>query len=343
MSAEIFGTRFVSHRVPAWHRLGTVLENAVTAQEAFAIAGEYRVTLEPVTVAGVAVEGKAAIYRHATADDAARVFGIVSDHYHLLDPAALCRIWDEATGATVETLGALRHGRDLFISTHLPTIDVAGDAVETYLLASNPMSGRAAAVVRITPVRVVCANTLALSASRTVESFSIPHTREAEARMTRWLRHAYLGSVEKVAAVREAFTVLAEARATSAMMDTIAAAAYPMPERTMRRGMPERSAQREAMLVGAAEFATEARQRVAQLFDGAGTGMDTRAAAGTLWGAYNAVTEFENYRRHRGAGSSYDVIFGERAAAMERAFDASMALATGQEVIPAAFVAAFDD
>jgi hypothetical protein len=50
--------------------------------------------------------------------------------------------------------------------------------------------------------------------------------------------------------------------------------------------------------------------------------MDTKAAKGTLWGAYNAVVETEDYRNGRGddqIGAS--AVFGERAVGKKRAFE----------------------
>jgi hypothetical protein len=79
------------------------------------------------------------------------------------------------------------------------------------------------------------------------------------------------------------------------------------------------------------------REAVLSLFEGDGTGMDTPAAKGTLWGLYNSVTETENFRRGYGAGgvaaeaarAGEDVLFGSRGETMQRAFDACLAVANG--------------
>lgn len=62
------------------------------------------------------------------------------------------------------------------------------------------------------------------------------------------------------------------------------------------------------------------REMALSLFEGDGTGMDTPAAKGTLWGLYNAVTETENYRKGFAAGGveaeaarvGEDLLFGWR-------------------------------
>ncbi len=41
MAHNLFGERFVSARVPAWHQLGLVLEEPVSATQAWNLAGPY--------------------------------------------------------------------------------------------------------------------------------------------------------------------------------------------------------------------------------------------------------------------------------------------------------------
>lgn len=345
MSADLFDKRFYSHRLPAWHQLGIVSDTARTASEALTLIGDYSVTLEPVAVptVGLSSFGSHAIVRHPVTDDNEyRVFGIVSGLYTLITPSEMAQIWDVATGATVETVGALRKGEELFISTKLPTINVAGDEVENYLLATNSMTGKASAACRVTPVRVVCTNTLALSKQRVVESYTIPHNAQARARMTEWLRDAYGRSVAKVSTVATMFTLMAGVRATQEMVRAVSFAAYPDPKKVDRDAPAEIVAGREKLAETARAFAQDGRDRIGTLFNGAGTGMDTVAAAGTVWGLYNAVTEAENYRRMRGvASSSYDVLFGDRAETMARAFDVALRCAEAPDDVPVPFALAF--
>jgi hypothetical protein len=63
------------------------------------------------------------------------------------------------------------------------------------------------------------------------------------------------------------------------------------------------------------------------LFAGAGTGMDSQASRGTMWGLYNAIVELENFRE---GGSdeqaATEVLIGDRAAVMQRAFSRALEL-----------------
>jgi len=64
-----------------------------------------------------------------------------------------------------------------------------------------------------------------------------------------------------------------------------------------------------------------------ELFEGLGTGMDLKAAKGTMWGAYNAVVECEDYRRGKSEAVKIaeSSMYGERAASKKRAFEYAVA------------------
>ena len=347
MSANIFDKRFLSVREPAWHKLGLVVDEGVSAVDALEMIGDYTVTLEPVSIPSVGIEvpGQHAIVRHPVADDPEyRVFGQVSGQYTLITPSEMAAIWDDATKAKIETIGALKKGEELFISTKLPTFKVKDDEVDSYLLAVNPMTGRGSAQVRVAPVRVVCTNTLALAKSQSTETYLIPHNTQARARMTHWLSDAYLRSTARVQSIASMFVLMASVRATPAIVQAVAHAAYPDPTRSNRMLTPDMTAKREYAYTVAKEWAVASRGKVVELFNGAGTGMESEAAAGTIWGLYNSVTELENYRRMRGVqSSSYDVVFGDRADTMTRAFEMAWVGVERGDDVPVPFSLAFSD
>jgi hypothetical protein len=84
------------------------------------------------------------------------------------------------------------------------------------------------------------------------------------------------------------------------------------------------------------DITTRRREAALDLFNGAGTGMDTPAAKGTLWGVWNAIVETEDRRKGRpgpdqDANIAFENLFGLRAKAKERGFDAAMAVAVGKQ------------
>jgi hypothetical protein len=289
MSHNLFGDRFGDARGPAWHQLGNVFQKAISATKALKEIGSYEVRLAPAIADGVSL-GKNAILRNPTTDDPeTRVFGIVSEDYHLISPQDVCTIYDERVAKPIETIGALGAGETFFLSTQLPTLDVKGDEVENYLLISNPMTGLQSAEIRVTPVRVVCQNTLIASDRMATQKLKIVHDKHAQERLGEWLQETYEFAETTAKVLRDLFTEMAAVR----MKDL------------------------------------DRREGAKSLFEGMGTGMDLPAAKGTLWGAYNAVVETEDYRRGRNEDQiGASCLFGERAQTKKRAFEYAVGLIT---------------
>lgn len=327
MSHSIFGQRFLSHREPAWHGLGMVTEELVGAREAFQRLGAYDVILDEVRTVqlGLDMRQRAIVRTPTTDDDQHRVFGIVSPDYTLIKPDDFCRIWDEHVAQPVETIGALGLGSTLFISTRLPNFGVRGDEVESYMVAVSPMTGGDAADVRVTPVRVVCRNTLIASGEAATEVYRIVHDSTALERMARWLSDIYLRALDRAEALAEAFDVMSRHRITTTELFTTVNYCYPLPRAARRDAPPEVIARREGGVEGSRRVIAQRRADAVELFNGRGTGIELPAAAGTAWGLYNSVAEVENYRRGRGNNSiARGILFGDRAKTMGRAFAACL-------------------
>lgn len=322
MGHNLFGERFADARKPAWHGLGTVLNDEVSATEALDVVGGYTVELVPATAGGVPLD-KNAIIRKPTQDDPeARVFGIVGEKYTLLTPQDICSIYDEQVAKPIETMGCLGHGETFFVSTQLPTLDVKGDEMENYLLISNPMTGLASAEIRVTPVRVVCQNTLIASDAMSTQKLKIVHDKSAKMRMAEWLRETYQIAETTSKILKDLFEVMADTKLKSAEADLLFKASYPTPPEPKKNATDKVFEQRIKWWQENVSLMERRREGAKMLFEGMGTGMDTKAAKGTLWGAYNAVVETEDYRNGRGddqIGAS--AVFGERAVGKKRAFE----------------------
>lgn len=328
MPASVFGNRFYSYRVPAWHKLGLVLDETRSAVEALEELGDYQVRMEAVqTVTGIPTNFRA-ILREATTDDPqVRVFGMVGPDYNLVTPREVCEVWDKQVGVSVETLGALHNGETVFISTKLNTISIRGDEIDNYLLASNPMTGGQAARVMVTPVRVVCANTLMAGEQRATESYRIIHDQYVMDRLANWLDGAYHRTIEKAQALEEYFNLLANRYVTAEEVDSLLETAYPEPKHPSRNA-PELVMQtRMDFWTQARDKALARREAAKDLFNGKGTGSDSEATKGTAWGAWNAIAEFEGFRRGRQPEvTAYHTLFGDRAKTMQRTFEKVMSL-----------------
>lgn len=195
---------FASAREHAWHKLGNVLPNAMTAEEALEAANlaRWNIRKEPLTVQqepiltenGVTpvppleVPGKFATVRTNPVDGTSNVLGVVGNSYTVIqneEHAELLNTLVDESGAHFETAGALRGGSQVFLSMKLPQhieIQTEGvvDRTDLYLVAMNSHDGSSSFRLLVTPVRVVCANTARAALGAAKSQFAIQHTRNAK-------------------------------------------------------------------------------------------------------------------------------------------------------------------
>lgn len=193
---------FVSARTDAWHQLGTVTRDCLTAEDVMTTArlGGWNVrtiglTASEITndgVTNIPVRDHYATVRTHPVTGKPDVLGVVGPNYTVVQNEQHCELLnllvDEA-GAHFETAGSLRNGREVFVTMKLPnSLTLAGtdgqdDDIEMYLAAMSSHDGTTAWRVIVTPVRIVCANTqrIALSAARA--TYAIRHTRSAKVKI----------------------------------------------------------------------------------------------------------------------------------------------------------------
>lgn len=196
-------TSFVSARQDAWHHLGTTLPSAFTAEDAMeqGLLGGWNVRTQPLYTHvkdDVVDEETGEITSKTSQVEIPNRFGVVRDNpvvpgqidplsvvgsaYHPIQNEAhaefLNTLVDES-GAHFETAGAIDGGRKVFITMKMPGhMKVGGvDQVDMYLAALNSHDGSLPFTVMVTPVRVVCENTLNIAWGGTDSKVKIRHTR----------------------------------------------------------------------------------------------------------------------------------------------------------------------
>ena len=293
-------TAFASLREPAWHGLGTVFENEVTTSEMLQMAhlDNWNVRLEDVSIPDTFASDKNYFFvtRTNPFDNAQNdVLGVVGERYKVLQNEDLFSFGDNILdgGGRWETAGSIKGGRVVFGSLALERETVldpngVGDVVKTYLLINTSHDGSIAIQASITPVRVVCANTLNLALGSRgrgpKQSFKIRHTQTAEgkiavARETLGLANKYMDEFDKMA------HAMIQTEITDKQFNDIILAAYPKPE-TDAKGSVKKWENKVDV--------------INDIYTGQYNGM----IAGNAWGAFNALTErLDWYRSARGGNN----------------------------------------
>lgn len=322
---------YADARTDAWHQLGQQVGHTMTADEAMEAAhlSGWNVRKMPLTIPQepviteygvttpepIAVPDRFATVRTNPINGGIDYLGVVGDRYTPIqneENAELLNMLADESGAHFETAGALRGGRQTFVTMKLPeamVFDGPGgrDASEIYIAALNSHDGSSALRLLVTPVRIVCANTQSAALGAAKASWSIRHTAGSRFQ-------------------------IAEARESLRLTFRYVAAFEEQCERMVARSMAEDEVDvflRELFEVEDAE--TERRSEIRQDHVRGALGMlrspANAAIAGTAYGAYNAVTEYVDHGwRTRGAGGRSGVtaesaVFGDGAALKARAFE----------------------
>ena len=174
MAAEV-ETMF-SVRERPWHGLGTIVEEAPDSETALKLAGlDWMVEQRQLyTEFGKNVPG----YKVNIRDKDEEILGIVTDRYKVVQNTEAFAFTDELLGKGVqyETAGSLQNGKKTWILAKLPEpYVVTGEEVNSYLVFSNSHDGLGAIRVAITPIRVVCQNTLNLALNTASRSWASKH------------------------------------------------------------------------------------------------------------------------------------------------------------------------
>ncbi len=173
-----------SVREKPWHGLGTIVMEAPTSADALRLAGlDWNVVQEPVyTGYNELVAG----YKANVRSSDRKVLGVVSDRYKVVQNVDAFSFTDGLIGQGVryETAGSLLEGRRVWLLARLPReYIIAGERISPYMVFSNTHDGSGSVKVAVTPVRVVCNNTLNLALATASRSFSMVHTGNIQDKM----------------------------------------------------------------------------------------------------------------------------------------------------------------
>ena len=300
-------TSFASFREPAWHGLGTVFTEEKNTAEMLEAANlnNWNVRLEDMPIPAHLTSDKEYQYvirTNPTDNTQKDILGVVGERYHVMQNEDLFSFGDNILdgGGRWETAGSIKGGRVVFGALALEretVLDPNGvsDVVKTYLLINTSHDGSIAIQASITPVRVVCANTLNLALNGVgrkkngpKQSFKIRHTQTAQgkvaiARQTLGLANQYMDEFDKMA------HAMIQKEVNAKTFYDILLAAYPKPEKDSKGSMKKWETKIDSLN---------------DIYTGEFNGM----IAGTGWGAFNALTERLDWYRSARGGSNESIL-----------------------------------
>ena len=283
MSANVESMMYV--REKPWHGLGEMVQEAPTSADALRIAGlDWRVDSKPVQVCGGRkVDGFKANVR---ATDGA-VLGMVSDRYRICQNTDAFDFTDNLIGGEVryETAGSLQGGRKIWLLAKLPDTSLLGDAVEPYLCFTNSHDGSGAIRVCMTPVRVVCQNTLNIALSGAKRSWAARHTGNIDAKLEE-ARTCLTLADKYMAELNSAADKLANTTVTDDQIQQILSELFPIKDDASDREKNNVKALKDEYMV--CYFMP-----------------DVAKFRGTAWGAVNAMADMVDHNKPRRNTANY--------------------------------------
>lgn len=285
---------FALRGAPAWHGLAQTTfteEQAVTTAEMLdgALLNNWNVRLEELILPEGYTSDKdnfMVVRDNPFTQGEVNVLGTVGERYRTYQNEELFAFGDNLLdgGGYWESAGSIKGGRVVFGSLKLDKsimLDPSGvaDKTDSYLLVTTSHDGSTAIQAMITPVRVVCQNTLRVALNNFKSSFKVRHTATAngrveEARTVLGIAHTYL----------DEFELQAQALFNTAISDKqfmeIVEALYPTPD----------SESAKASI-------TKHEAKIDTITDLYFLSPTQYGIKGTAWGAYNALTERLDYYR----------------------------------------------
>lgn len=272
-----------------WHGLGKEVPKGMTAEEMIKAAGlDWEVALRPA-------QGARQINRRGEFSryEVVRLpkpgiskgpisLGLVTRRYQPLQNAEAFKFFDSIVDegkAYFETAGALGDGERVWVMARMPEpIEIVrGDECWKYLLLSNTHNGEGSVTVKFTPKRVVCQNTLILALEDGQKAYRVRHSKQMQFRLEE-LAEFLVIIQDMFLRAASLFQRLAQVKMTGERFLQYLDAVFPKTPRQKVEGKEPPKW-------------THIRELLETTPD-----LQLSGVRGTLWGAYNAITRFEDYK-----------------------------------------------
>lgn len=194
-------TMFYTRTAP-WHGLGNRVDYALSSMEALTAAQlDWKVIQKSIKTEDDLIIPN---YKANIRETDQRVLGVVTDRYSIVQNHDAFKFTEELFGEGVryETAGSLQNGKKVWLLAKLPEQYIMlGDRITPYLVFSNSHDGSGSIKAAMTPIRVVCQNTLNLALSQAKRIWTTMHTGDvknklSEAKKTLLLAEHYMDKLE---------------------------------------------------------------------------------------------------------------------------------------------------
>lgn len=216
-------------RLAPWDGVGMNVHGAFSSKEVMQRAGlDWSVSSRKLYLSdGSPVPGVKANVR--STDN--KVLGIVGPDYKIVQNAEAFSFMDQVLGegVTYETAGALKGGRRVWVLAHIPgEYKFVEDKADPYILFSTTHNGSGAIKVCLTPIRVVCMNTLNLAIKTATRSWSIVHKGLMDQKIAN-AKNTLIASKEYMGALCDEMVNLNEIKLTDTQVYDYVKKLIPMP------------------------------------------------------------------------------------------------------------------
>jgi phage/plasmid-like protein (TIGR03299 family) len=309
-----------------WHGEGIKLGQAATLAEALKVGGlNWEVGEVDLLTAddppSPVLKRKAIVRLDRRPGHDGRVLGVAHRGFAPVQNRDAAVLFDAIFGRgqrVYHTGGYLGDGEVVWLLARIDrTLRIQGDdVVEPYALMANSHDGSMAFNIRLTTVRVVCQNTLAMAIN---ERLGKPFRRAHQGGFAEHARAAqefFAATLRDLDHVAARFDALASKACSDRLFKEIVQRLLPDPKK------PRNADKHPGVLRNWEERVREtraAREKIAKLRDD-GQGANLNGSRGTFWGALNAILEFvDHHREIRGSRVAY-ALLGDGMELKTRAF-----------------------
>jgi phage/plasmid-like protein (TIGR03299 family) len=308
---------FFSVKERAWHGLGKIVDQYPTSSEAIKYAGlNYAVEKRPLFTYDtenhygetdiIIPEIDVPNYFATVRTDTEQVLGVVGKDYEIVQNVNAFEFFDAIVGGgegiLYETAGALGKGERIFITAKLPGYIRVGkdDFIEKYLFLTTSHDGFGSITAAFTPIRVVCNNTLNAALRNHTNAIKIRHTASANDRLKQ--AHTLMGISNTMAdEMQQIFNHWSTVHITDKEVKKLIQVAM----------VPNKEVLHNLMAGKTDELSTTYTNMVDKVYEYAMSSptQQMETTAGTVFGAYNAITGyFQNVRNYKDGEAKFKSI-----------------------------------